>query len=157
MLFGCNIDNKRIDPTERYMDMADLINSYDTFLDHSNYFDIHGEIDIIEESEYKGKYRFYIFIDNPRIAMYDVEAMAIEKNKDYESQMAANIGIFDEIEYTLIPNQANPDKGYYKGIVISGISEKANTSLYVLVQWRNSEMSLLHREFFKVDVSYEGV
>ena len=42
--------------------------------------------------------------------------------------------IFEENEYSLVPNQYNADKGFMKGISISGISTKASPVLYLLVE-----------------------
>ena len=69
---------------------------------------------------------------------------------------AANVGIFADKQYHLIPNQSNPDKGYMKGIVASGVSRNAETTLYIFVQFKNADYSAIHSEYFRLDVSYEG-
>lgn len=131
----------------RYYDMIELINSYSNFSTSSNYFDISGEI-----SEIDGGYRYYIFIDNARVTMYDIEAIAIEKGVDYSNTMTANIGIFESNEYHMIPNQSDIDLGYVKGVSISGFTTTENPTLYVLVQWKNKNRDTTYREFFKIDL-----
>lgn len=131
----------------RYYDMIELINSYSNFSTSSNYFDISGEISEIDDG-----YRYYIFIDNARVTMYDIEAIAIEKGVDYSNTMTANIGIFESDEYHMVPNQSDIDLGYVKGVSISGFTTTENPTLYVLVQWKNKNRDTTYREFFEIDL-----
>lgn len=144
------VGKEDVDPDKRYFALIDSIKERDVFVEKSNYFDIATEIAPIE-----GGYRYYVTIDNPRAALYDVEAMAIEKNVDYTNSMAANIGIFDETEYAMIPNQKNPDKGYVSGVVISGITENPQTTLYIYVSFKNEDYSNTHVEYFKLNAKVE--
>ena len=149
---GCNTNNKHEkEMYQRYMDIINSINNYDNFLDSSNYFDIYGEIARTDDG-----YRYYIFVENPKVAMYDVEILAIERYKDYSKNMAANLGIFEDNEYAFIPNQTNPNKGYYKGTSISGITDKSNPRIFILVQWHNKDLSKSYREYIYLDLVYEG-
>lgn len=150
LLSGCNFGKKTADPNDKYLDMIELVNSYDDFSSVSDYFDITAE----ETKLGDGSYRFYIVIDKAKVAMYDVEAIGIEKNVDYTSFMAANVGIFEDSTYTMIPNQANPDNGYVSGIVISGLTANQETSIYLLVQWKSKDLLTTTRQFLKVDVKY---
>ncbi len=149
-LCGCeDAGKKQAAPDERYMYIIEMISEHESFQETSNYFDI-----AVEMAKIQNGYRYYITIDNPRIAMYDVELLAIEKNVDYRTNMAANVGIFEEKEYHMVPNQSNPDQGYVKGIVASGISKDPSTTLYIFVQFKNSDYSAVRSEYFKLDVSY---
>ena len=112
-LCACQDEGKEMaNPDDRYMYIIEMIGEHDSFQDASNYFDISAEMAKID-----GGYRYYITIDNPRIAMYDIEMLAIEKNVDYRNTMAANVGIFEDKEYNMVPNQANIEQGFVKGIV----------------------------------------
>lgn len=154
-LSGCDVinnqNNTELDANDRYLNLVEIIKQNDTYTTKSNNFDISAEMAKID-----GGYRFYVTIDNPRTAMYDVEAIAIEDDVDYEKTMAANIGIFDENQYNMIPNQSNPDRGFVKGVVISSTTANDSTRLYVLVQWKRSDLSTTYREIFSIDVSYLG-
>ena len=152
MLSSCQDPGRQVaNPDERYSYIIEMIKEHEVFDSTSNYFDITTEMAKIE-----GGYRFYITVDNPRIAMYDIELLAIEKDVDYLTTMAANVGIFEEKEYNLVPNQSNPAQGYVKGIVASGLCDKPETTLYVFVQFKNSDYSNTRSEYFKLDVKYEG-
>jgi len=151
-LCACQDEGKEMaNPDDRYMYIIEMIGEHDSFQDASNYFDISAEMAKID-----GGYRYYITIDNPRIAMYDIEMLAIEKNVDYRNTMAANVGIFEDKEYNMVPNQANIEQGFVKGIVASAISQYPETTLYIFVQFKNSDFSIVRSEYFKLDVSYEG-
>ncbi|MDO4500707.1 MAG: hypothetical protein Q4B60_05460 [Erysipelotrichaceae bacterium] len=148
-LVGCK-SNKTIDNFKRdkYNSMISLLNEHLEYKDASEFFDVSVDITPIEEG-----YRFYIVIDNAKVAMYDVEAIAIEKDVDYTNTMAANIGIFEDSDYSLIPNQVNVDGGYVKGLSISGITVNPNSNYYLLVQWHNKDLSITSREFIKLNIS----
>lgn len=135
-------------PDDRYLDMVSLIHdNMATANTSSKYFDVTFEMSKINDG-----YRYYCVIDNPKIAMYDVEALAIEPDVNYRKVMAANIGVFDEKVYNMIPGQVDTDKGYVSGISISGISDKEETTLYVLVQWKNKDLSTTSREYIKANL-----
>ena len=152
VLCGCQDAGRQMaNPNERYLYIIDMIKEHEVFASSSNFFDIACEMAKIE-----GAYRYYITVDNPRLAMFDVELLAIEDNVDYLSTMAANVGIFEDSEYNIVPNQSNPDAGYYKGVVASAITNKPETTLYIFVQFKNSDYSVTHSEYFKIDVKYKG-
>lgn len=145
--------NNTLDPSavEKYNSMIEQLNSRTDFKTSSEYFDIDLEVGTIDDG-----YRFYITIDNPKAAMYNVQAVAIEGDVDYQDTMAANIGLFEDTTYCLIPNQTNVSKGFVKGINISGVSNNENPIIYVLVSWSNKDLSVTKREFFKLGVNNEG-
>ena len=151
-LCGCReAGREAADPNDRYAYIIEMIREHEVFSDRSDYFDITAEMAKIDDG-----YRYYITLDNPRIAMYDVELLAIEEGVDYMSTMAANVGIFEEREYHLVPNQSNPKENYMKGIVASAVTAKSETTLYVFVQFKNADYSNVHSEYFRFDVSYQG-
>ena len=79
MLCGCSlIPNRTKDANDRYFYLIEMLNEHETFSDHSRYFSIEAEMAKIDNG-----YRYYIIIDEPQLAMYDIEVMAIEKDVDY--------------------------------------------------------------------------
>ena len=146
-LCACNNGEASVSGNEKYIDYCDLLSEHSEFIERSEYFDISTDITPIEDG-----YRFYVIIDNPKVAMYAVEVIAVEDGVDYTKTMAANIGIFEDTAYTLIPNQANVEQGFVKGISISGISENPNPQLKLLIEWSNKDLSFTHREFILVNI-----
>ena len=143
-LSACKQGNSSSDD-DKYLDYCSLLAEHSGFAAKSEFFDVSTDITAIE-----GGYRFYIIIDNPKVAMYNVEAIAIEDGVDYSKTMAANIGIFEDNRYTMIPNQANPEQGFVKGISISGISGRSEPHLKLMVQWDSKDLSVTNREFISV-------
>ena len=153
ILSGCRGDSssaRRMTAEERYLDLVELLQSQEVLREHSNAFDLSGEIVPITDG-----YRYYVFIDNARIAIYDIEALACEDNVDYTTQMAASVGIFEENEYHMVPNQSNPDKGYVSGLVISGVSKDPEVDLRILIQWENKERTNNTRAYYRLHLSTE--
>ena len=151
LLCGCNAKKSgESDSTAKYEDMIELVNSYDSFIEKSDYFDVDWEVTKLSN----GGYRFYVVIEKAKIAMYDVEAIAVEKGVDYTNFMAANVGVFEEKHYAMIPNQANADKGYVSGIVMSGLTNNPETTLYMLVQWKSKDMSTIRRQYLKLNIKF---
>lgn len=128
--------------------MINLINERDEFKTNSSYFDISTDISRIAD----GGYRYYVIIDRPRNAMKEISMMVIEKDVDYSQTMAANIGVLTSEDFNMIPNQFNPNKGYYEGISASGVSTISNPTLYVLVQWKDGNSNSI-REYFKLEIN----
>ena len=101
-------------------------------------------------------YRYYVIIDKPTLAMYDIEVLAIEPDGDYQNNMAANVGIFEEEEYHMIPNQSNVQEGYVKGVIASGLTQNPEITLHIFVQFKNADYSTVHTEYLELTAAYEG-
>ena len=96
-------------------------------------------------------YNYYIVIDEPKIAMYDVEAIVIENLMNYnEIDMMPTVGIFESGEYNLVPYQTNKQKNFYGGIVISGDTLVENVDLYALVTWKDVTMTKQFKEYILI-------
>lgn len=147
-LTGCKSDDTiSSSANERYLDLISQLITREDFKESSEYFDITSDITSINNG-----YRYYITIDNAKMAMYEIEAIAIEKDVDYSSEMAANIGLFEDSKYSIIPGQVNVNDGYVRGINISGISSNDNPTVYLCVIWHNKDLSITHREYFKLEI-----
>lgn len=150
-LVGCtSVGNQRINNEERYQGLIEMLNEYENYSEKSNNFDISLEVASIDDG-----YRYYVTIDKPKIAMYDVEAIAVEKDVDYTNTMAASIGIFDENEYALVPNQKNTNEGYYEGVMMSGVTSNPEITLYVFVSYKNNDYSVNHTEYIVLNGKFE--
>ena len=150
ILTGCgdNVARNEVSPNGRYQDMIDLIAANQNFMTSSEYYDITCDIAAID-----GGYRYYVIIDNPRIALYDIEAMAIENGVDYHSVMAASVGIFEDQIYKMVPNQIDEEKGYVKGVILSGVTTNETPHVKMLVQWQDEMLTNTYREYFAFDIT----
>ncbi len=126
----------------------------DTFLIKSDSFSLEAVMNQVGEF-----YRFSVILDNPKIAMFDIEMMAIiddgSVSVNYEKVMPAS-GIFDR-SYNLIPYQQNEAAGFPRGIILDGVCDKPKVSLLVLISWRNEDKSKSFKEFFQLEANLENV
>lgn len=150
ILCGCGFEvTKDVSVDSRYEDMIELLETNEKFEESSNFYDVSYDIVQIENG-----YRYYIYIDNPRVALYNVQVLAIEDGVDYSRYMAANVGIFEDAKYHLVPNQTNVDKGYVKGLMISGVTEKSELEMKIMVCWSDRVSSSLQREYIQMHMNY---
>ena len=149
ILCGCQLNKQTNDKDENYLNLIDTLKDRSVFASESDSFDI--ELQVAKTND---AYRFYVIIDNPNYAMYGVEAIAVEKGVDYSLNMAANVGVFEDIEYNMVPGQANPDKGYVTGLSISGVTASSTPTIHVLVQWYSKKQEV-HQEFIELTGNFE--
>ena len=96
-------------------------------------------------------YNYYIVIDEPKVAMYDVEAIVVENLMNYnEIDMMPTVGIFESGEYNLVPYQTNKQNNFYGGIVISGDTLVENVDLYALDTWKDVTMTKQFKEYILI-------
>jgi len=97
-----------------------------------------------------GQYRYDVFVDEPKIAMYDVEILAIVDDGLLliSDEMMPSIGIYEDSEYHLIPYQVDAELGYQKGFNLNGIVKENKVNLKVLVMWKDYFKIKTDREYF---------
>lgn len=122
----------------------------DRFLTTSDYFNLS-----IEKYNLSSQYRYDLIIDNPQVAMYEVFVVVVESNQDFETlvNLSPSIGVFDST-VNLVPNQINIDKGFPRGILLSGISTTETIQLKVMVSWKDYYKIKQVREYFIVDIDF---
>ncbi len=120
----------------------------------SDYYRISGEITQIAD----GGYRYYIFLDSPQIAMYDVVMLAVENDTPVESakKMMPSIGVFEKKDYSLVPFQTRVTAGYVKGLVLSGECAEPSVDLKLMVEWRDQSRKNAYREYLAFTLDQDG-
>ena len=103
-----------------------------------------------------GTYRYDIIIDNPKVAMYNIEIIAIENNISYQNatKLMPTFGIFDSTAYNMIPYQTNVDNGYVKGIIVSGVTADTTINLKIKVTWTDYSRVESSRIFVEMEVDF---
>lgn len=152
---GCSSKNDAEELAKtKYEGYYTSIEANESFIDSSLYYSISYEISALPD----GSYRYYIFLDNAQVAMNDVILLAIENDVPYldSNKMMPSIGIFDDTEYSLIPNQYDSDKGYVKGLVLSGESESDTVAIKLLVEWTGSNQKT-NREFLSFTIGENDI
>jgi len=157
ILSGCQwFDSDDIDEAkfQRYSAYYTSIFDNDRFIIASDYYELEVVMNKISDSEY----RYDVIIDSPKIAMYAIEIMVVENNitPEVADKMMPTIGIFEDVEYNLIPYQVNVDKGYVKGLIVNGISTEPTINLKIMVLWRDYAKLLVSREFFEIVKTFDN-
>jgi len=156
MMTACNFKVDNIVETskyQRYLAYYTSIFDNDRFILWSNFYDI----ELVMHKLPNNQYRYDLIIDNPRIAMYDIEIMVVENNVTPEltDKMMPNLGIFEDMEYNFVPFQVNVEKGYPLGLVVSGVTDSSIVSLKVMISWKDYAKVKSTREFFDLVGDYE--
>lgn len=158
LLSGCSITkekntqenvNARMDEYETYYLEVQTDGHYET---ESSNFDLSCEMTQVED----GSYRYYVILDNPKVAMYNVLIMCCENNIPYAKadKMMPSFGIFED-RVSLVPGQVNSDDGYVRGISVSGESSEDHVDLKILVRWKDTDGND-RSEYLKKEISYQG-
>lgn len=139
LLCGCtrnSKDNLNQAGIETYETYYTEVISNGHYTETSQYFTLSYEMIRVED----GSYRYYIILDYPKIAMYNVMMIAVENGVSYQEceTMVPSFGIFED-RVSLVPGQVNYEEGYVKGISISGQSDKDTMDLLILVRWKSSD------------------
>lgn len=151
VLSGCG-GASRSSEQERAQRYASYISSIETqtdFQTSSEYFDISMTLTALSS----GQYRYDVMIENPRVAMYNVQVLCIPRDETgtlLTKESLPNAGILEEDSYNLIPNQVNVEKGFPGGIDVSGLTDLSPLSVVVLVVWNGYAMLAENREYFEL-------
>lgn len=138
----------------------DLKNTYNSFVDSildnngAQSKDIPFTHTLTVEKDSEGKYRYEIKIDDPRVAMYNIQMMVVDKNTSGEYPF---IGLASDDVFHMVPNQENKEKGFMKGIILGGTSDNAKLSLDIQVTWKDYAQVNTHTAFLHYDYDYDKV
>lgn len=151
LLVGCSTSSD--DSTALYEDYYNLISANTTYVTSSTNYSLSAELVETEDS-----YAYYVIVDEPQVAMYNVKIMAIANDVAYEdaTAMMPSIGIFDG-PYHLVPNQVNVEEGYAKGLTISGESDNDSVNLSIMVEWCEDDEETITREFHHIALTTSGM
>jgi hypothetical protein len=151
LLGACASTNKDIIKSEHYKALyTELLNQL-SVEQASPYFKVSATLNPLSGA----RYRFDVFVDEPQIAMYDVEILVIVDNGSLviPETMMPNVGIFDDKEYHMLPYQLNAENGFVKGFGLNGIVETSSVKLKILVSWKDVNRMHLNKAFLGLEIS----
>lgn len=137
LLSGCQRSDK---------DEKEFRNSYNSFIDAiednkgAESLDIPFDKNIVITQMKDGTYHYKITIDNPKTAMYSIQALVMDRSMDGSTSDYPNIGLTTqeaEDPYSMIPYQNNEDRMFVKSITLEGTSTSPVFTLNVLVTWKD--------------------
>ena len=136
----------------------------DEHISYDDYLKIKSQLELCESfNEYynfevslvfnpiKNQYRYDVIIDNPATPMYNILAVAYAGEED--NAICPNIGLFDAMQYHLVPGLIDKENGYYKGINLSGIVEKEKTVKLYVSYYMESECKTKVEKYIEVSES----
>ena len=106
-LSACSYFNKKDIAAEDslYQAYYNSIKDNSKYTANNNYFKISAEMSQLPQ----GNYLYYVFIDEPQIAMYDIKVMIMEDGfiMNEDSDLLATVGIVDDTKVNMIPYQVD--------------------------------------------------
>ena len=120
----------------------------------SQCYDIALVVNKLDEQQY----RYDVIIDNPRVAMYDIKALAVVNDLTIaidKENMMPSIGILDDSHYNMIPNQVDNEKNFVPGLDLSLLSSSSSLRISVMIEWKDSSEINYVREYINLYASYQ--
>ena len=157
LISGCS----KKDPNQISTEKMQLYTAYyksimemDRFQEKSDFYDL----EVVMNQLPDGTYRYYVILDSPRVAMVDVEMLVVDAAVDYSqtSVIAPSVGLLENEDYSLIPNQFYPELGYVKGLMASGETTSPIVSLNVMVLWKDYDKLKETREYLQLMGDFEN-
>ena len=157
MLFlaGCrkNEDNGE-EKYNAYLSYYQSILDYDDKQTSSSNFDIALVVNKVAD----GQYRYDCIISNPKVGMFDIEALMIIEDVTSSintKEMMPSLGIFEEDRISMIPGQVDKTKGFVEGIDLSVLSDSPAIYVGVMVSFNDKNNTTITREYFHLNASYQ--
>lgn len=148
LFVGCtntkNSDDQDI-LAKQYQIYADKLDNQQSYQTDCKEFTIKLIVNSIDDKSS----RYDIIIDSPQINMYHLQAIAkVEKD---ENKSLPTLGILEENTFSLVPGVIDKENGIYKGINLSGITNKKNFSVLVyLTFYQDSKNKKKEERFIKL-------
>lgn len=152
LLTGCTGRKNTDTGMVNYEAYFHAVESNAKFEESSRYYTLSTEMNEMPD----GTYRYYVIVDDPQIAMYEIKVLAVEKDATFEKsvKMMPSSGILDDA-VSMIPGQVNSEGGFVKGIALSGECTEPQITLSVLVAWKDKNGQKETREFLTVTAAVE--
>lgn len=147
---GCQVADKETLTDSQYNEYKNyiaIIDEQNQTQETSDFFDVQ----VVVNATNKNNYRYDIVIDNPKVDMYEIKAIAKIQTEDGFTY--PSIGILEEGIFSLLPNVIDKDNNIYKGINLSGISSHQIQSIPLYVTYYTSTDSSAKRITFFMEVT----
>ena len=137
ILTGCSNENKEVEIDDKYYKQyqkyEEKLNEAKDFETEITDFSIRLVVNETDQNEY----RYDVIIDSPNVNMYYLQAIAKVEND--ENSSLPTLGVLEENNFSLVPNVIDKEKGIYKGVNLSGITNKSEFNVYVYLTYYLSE------------------
>lgn len=151
VLVGCS---------KKTMNENDFHNTYNSFVD--SILDNNGaesvdipfrhKLDVQKISE--NEYHYTVTIDEPKIAMYHIQMMVVDRNMSGTYPFIGLLNNKDD-HYSMIPHQENKNQNFVKGISLEGVSQTPSFTLNIQVSWKDYAQVNTYTAFFNYTYEYQ--
>lgn len=146
-LSGCNVSKISDEQQKIYDGFKDsLLNNGELI---SNNIPFSYDIDVEEKDE---KFVYTVFVNEPLVAMRNIQMMILNPDDLTKDIETGTIGIFDETLTHMIPNQENEKAGYLSEIRLQGVSSQKDFSVYAMIVWKDSNQLTQYQAFFSFKI-----
>lgn len=155
MLTGCSKLTRELDAEKynSYLTYYSSILESENKLSSSENFDTEIVVNKIDENNY----RYDVIIDNPKVAMFDIKALAALDGFELEmdkTNMMPSIGILDDLKKNMIPYQVYLEKDFVQGLILSLTSTSSALKITVMVDWKDLSGSKSLRDYVSIYAEY---
>ena len=137
LLTGCSNENIVDDDSnrlyEQYLEYEKKLVKQQDYQVTSDEFMIRLVVNKIDDNNN----RYDIIIDNPKINMYHLQAIA--KVSQDENESLPSLGILENDVFSLIPNLVDKANGIYKGVNLSGITKENKFDVLIYLTFYSDE------------------
>lgn len=145
--FGANSQYQA--KVKRYQSLLQAILDNDKFQTETKNFDL----EVIMNQESSG-YSYDIIVDNPKVAMYNIEVTVVENNQGFnEDKMMVSSGVFEDAR-SMIPGQVNTNAGFVGGMILNALTASDEVNLKILVTWKDNGLANSFSEFIEVNTTF---
>lgn len=106
----------------------------------------------ITVKEKAGKYQYTVRIFSPQIAMKSIQMLILNPEDLTSDHISSSKGIFDEMNYAMIPNQENSEEGYMKELKLDGVSDSSDFRIYAMVAWKDINGLNQYQAYFSFNI-----
>ena len=155
LVAGCSKKpNEQEIKLEKYASMYQTITDNDSFLSEAQDY----SLQVTMSKQGYRSYRYDVTIDDPKVAMYAIEVMAIENDTEYDlaNKMMPTLGILDDAVYNMVPYQHDVERGYVKGLILSGETDDQVLNLKIRVSYKDYLLVNEKRDYYSITIDYES-
>lgn len=106
----------------------------------------------IEIAEKEDQYLYTVIVDNPLVAMSNIQMMILNPDDLSKDIIFNTVGIFDETPVYMIPNQKNEQKGYLSELKLTGAAVKKDFKIYAILVWKDNNQLIQYQSFFSFNI-----
>lgn len=152
---GCNNKASEDDSVKNYNSFINAVNTNKGIVSENIPFE--HTLEVTKQKD--DSYRYQVLINNPLVAMYNVQMIVVNPEVNSNDNIYPCIGLLGDDaknEFVMVPFQSNVGKNYVKGISLDGVSKVDQFTLNVLVAWKDKNRQTTYRSFFTKQFALES-